>query len=136
MDIFVQLRDFFINSIYSLPVSITSVILRMGFLLALCTLFLLIVWLYLPWRTVFSQTCVAFVSIIIALYIPFEEFRDNGKEFLAFFIFLAFLCMIFLPNKIPFWLTPRLGAQVRLRMIIKCVVWGVLILQMIVGYKS
>ncbi len=131
MDILVLIRDFIIDSIYNLPVGIISVILRLGFLLVISTVLLYFSWLYLPWRTVFSQASVAFLAIVISLYVPFERVRENGKEFLTFFIFLAILCMVYLPSKIPFWLTPQLGTQIRLKRIIPYVIWGILTLQTI-----
>ena len=132
MDILVRLKDLIVDLIFNLPVSITTVILRMGFLLVLFAVLLRIAWLYLPSRTVFSQVCVAFLAIIIALNIPFEEFRGNDKGLLAFSVVFSILCMIFLPNKIVFWLTPRLGDQVKLGQIIKYLVWLVFIIQIII----
>ena len=133
MDILITIRDFFINQIYNLPESFTTFILRMGLLLALSAGFLLFIWVYSPWRTVFSQTCVAFLATICALYTPVEKFRDAGKEFLTFSIILALLCMIFLPGKISFLLTPRFGNQLKLKRIIIYVILGLFALQIIIG---
>ncbi len=131
MDIFIIVRDYVFNLIYNLPIGLTSVILRMGFLFALTSLLLMIFWMHFPWRTVFSQTCVALLSLTIALYTPVEQLKEGGKEFLTLFIFLAIFSIIFLSNKISFWLTPRLGTQIKLGRIIKSAVWIILIIQII-----
>ncbi len=131
MDILVQSRDFFINLIYNFPAGLTSYILRMGFLLALSSVALRASWMFLPWRTVLTQACVALLAITVSLYTPLERFRGVGKEFLTLSVLIAFCCMIFLPDKLPFWLTPRLGNQLRLKKILICVVWAGLVLQII-----
>ena len=133
MDILVLFRDFVLDLIYNFPAGLTSYILRVGFLLALSSFVLCAAWMYLPWRTVFSQACIALVAIMIALYFPVDRFREAGKEFLTFSIIIAICAMIFLPTKLPFWLTPRLGNQIRLRKIIVCVIWAGLVLQILSG---
>jgi hypothetical protein len=133
MDILVGIKDVVIALVYSLPEGLTCFILRIGILLVLATAFLMLAWFYLPWRFVFSQTCIAFITFIISLYIPVEEFREAGEGFLAFMVSFAFLCMIFLPNWLPFWLTPRLGNQLILKKIFRCVIWGLFLLQIIMG---
>ena len=131
MDVFIYFRDFSINLIYGLPIGISSCILRMGFFLALCALLLQITFLYLPHHTVFGQALTAFLGFAISLYMPVEKFRESGGEFLAFLVIVSIFCMIFLPNRLSFWLSPRYGAQMMLRKIIKCCVWGLLIIQII-----
>ena len=132
MDILVSLRDFFINFIYGLPVGLSSVILRLGFFLLLSSACLYASWMYLPYRTVFSQTFVLVLTFVISLYVHVENLRGGSREFFVLFVVMAFLCMIFLPGKLPFWLTPRLGTQLRLGRIIKAAIWGILILQIFV----
>ena len=133
MDLLIKTRDFYINFIYTLPESLTSFVLRMSLLLALTTAFLALAWLYFPWRNTFSQICVAFGSIIASLYIPVERFRESGKGALTFMVTIAFLCLIFLPNWFPFWMTPKYGNQQRIKKITRFVIWGLFVLQLIMG---
>lgn len=135
MDILIQLRDFTINFIYGLPENITAFILRMGVLLTISSVSLFAALERLPWRNVFAQVCVAFLAIVISLYIPVNEVRRLGKESLAFMVILGFLCMLFLPDWLPSRLAPRLGNQMKLRGIIKNIMWGLFILQLILGVK-
>jgi len=135
MDILVILRDFTINFIYSLPENITAFVLRMGALLVIAALSLIATLERLPWRNVFTQVCVAFLSIVISLYIPINEIRAAGKGTLALMVFLSLFCMFFLPNWLPSYLTPKLGNQLKLRGIIKNIMWGLFILQLILGVK-
>lgn len=135
MDILIMIRDFTINFIYGLPGNITDFVLRMGFLLIISALALCIALKKLPWREVFIQLCVAFLSIVISLYLPVNEIRNLGKETLAFTVIISFLCMLFLPEKLPSYLTPMLGNQIRLKGVIKNIMWGLFILQLILGAR-
>lgn len=135
MDILVMLRDFTVNFIYSLPENITAFVLRMGALLVIAALALIATLERLPWRNVFTQVCVAFLAIVISLYIPISEIRSVGKGTLALMVFLSLFCMLFLPNWLPSYLTPKLGNQLKLKGIIKNIVWGLFILQLILGVK-
>jgi hypothetical protein len=130
-----MIRDFTINFIYGLPGNITDFVLRMGFLLIISALALCIVLKKLPWKEVLVQICVAFLSIVISLYLPVNEIRNLGKETLAFTVIISFLCMLFLPEKLPSYLTPMFGNQIRLKGIIKNIMWGLFILQLILGVK-
>ena len=131
MDILIRLRDFYINFVYTLPEGFTSFILRMGVLLVLTLGFLMLTWHKLPWCSVFSQACVAFITVVASLYIPVSVFREMGQEVFAFSVGVGLLCMIFLPGWLPFYLTPKLGNQLRLKKIIRYFVWGLFILQLI-----
>jgi hypothetical protein len=133
MDILVLFRDFVFDLIYNFPPGLTSYILRVGVLLILSSAVLGFAWMYLPWRTVFSQACVALIAIVIALYFPVDRFREGGEEFLTFTVLVACGAMIFLPRKLPFWLTPRMGNQLRLKRIIICMVWAGLAVQILTG---
>ncbi|MEE9615051.1 MAG: hypothetical protein V3W31_08935 [Thermodesulfobacteriota bacterium] len=133
MDILILSRDFLINLIYSLPAGLTSYILRVGFLLAMSSTVLFAAWMYLPWRTVLTQVCIAVTTITFSLYTPVERCREVGKEFLTFAVLIAICCMVFLPGKLSFCLTPRLGDQLRLKRIIVYAIWAGLILQIITG---
>jgi hypothetical protein len=133
MDILVQIKDLLITIVYKMPPGLTAYFIRMGCLLALGSVFLYVAWLYLPWRNVFSQSFIAFLAITISLYIPVERFRYAGRGFLTFTTIASVLCMIYLPDKLSFWLTPRLGNQLRLKRIIVYVIWVGLLLQIIKG---
>lgn len=133
MDILVLTRDFIINFIYGLPPGFTSYILRVGFMIVLSCTVLFAAWIYLPWRTVLSQACIAILTITISLYIPVNHCRDIGKGFLTLAVLIAISCMIFLPSKLSFCLTPRLGDQLRLKKIIIYMIWAGLVLQILTG---
>ena len=133
MDILVMARDFLIDFIYYLPPGLTSYILRVGFLLAISSGVLFAAWVYLPWRTVLSQMCLAILTITISLYMPVEQCREVGKEFLTLTALIAICCMVFLPARLAFCLTPRLGDQQRLRKLIVIMIWVGLIVQIITG---
>jgi hypothetical protein len=135
VDILVVLRDLTINFIYGLPENITAFVLRMGALLVIAALALFITLERLPWRNVFTQVCVAFLAIVISLCVPVNEIRGFGKEALAFMVFLSLFCMLFLPNWLPAYLTPRLGNQLKLKGAINNIMWGLFILQLILGVK-
>lgn len=130
MDLLVRLRDFWISFISWLSPSIISFIIRIGLMLLATYILLTLVWLRL-YRSVFTQTCVAVIGGIIALYIPTDAFRDMGRGGLAFMVTFFLLCMIFLPNLIPSLLVPRYGDQLWLKRIIKRVIWILFILQVI-----
>ena len=131
MDILIRLRDLYINFVYALPDGFTSFILRMSILLALTIGLLMLTWHKLPWCSVFSQACVAFIAVVASLYIPVNVFREIGKEVFAFSVGVGLLCMIFLPGWLPFYLTPRFGNQLRLKKIIQYLIWSLFILQLI-----
>ena len=133
MDILVKIKDAFIIFVSILPQGWVSFILRIGIMLILGLIFLVLAWLYLPWRSIFSQTCVAFIVFVISLHIPVEEFREAGKGFLAFVTSLSLLAIIFLPGWIPFWITPKMGNQLRLKKILRYVIWGLFVIQLIIG---
>jgi hypothetical protein len=104
----------------------------MGVLLALSIGLLMLAWHKLSWSSVFSQTCVAFIAVVISLYIPISFFREMGKEAFGFCVGIGLLCMIFLPNWLPFCLTPMYGNQQKLKKVIQYVIWGLFVLQLIV----
>ena len=133
MDILVVLRDLAINFFYDLPEGLTSYILRVGLLLALSSGVLFFAWMYMPWRTVLSQVCLVLVTITASLYTPIEKCREIGAEFLTFTALISICCMVFLPGKLAFCLTPRLGDQLRLKKIIVYAIWGGLVLQLMTG---
>ena len=133
MDILVVLRDLAINFFFDLPEGLTSYILRVGLLLALSSGVLFFAWMYMPWRTVLSQLCLVLVTITISLYAPVEVCREISKEFLTFAVLIALSCMVFLPGKLAFCLTPRLGDQQRLKKLIVYAIWGGLVLQLMTG---
>ncbi len=130
MDIWVRIKDFGINFVSWLSPSIISFIIRTGLILLITYILLTLVWLRL-YRSVFTQTCVAVISIIIGLYVPTNIFRNMGSGGLAFIVIFSFLCMIFLPDLIPSFLAPRYGDQLKLKKIIKLAIWILFILQII-----
>lgn len=136
MDILVMIRDYTINFIFGLPENITAFILRMGVLLIIASASLFAALKKLPWRNVFTQVCVVFLSVVIGLYVPVNTIRDFGKEALALMVILSFLCMLFLPDWLPSRLTPKLGNQIKLKGIIKNIMWGLFIIQLILGVKK
>jgi len=133
MDILVRIRDFWISFISSLNPNITSFIIRMGLMLFITTTLLSISLFYLPSRSVFVQTIIACIGVFIALYIPTEVFRTGSQGNYAFLVTFFFLCMVFLPNWLPASLVPRYGDQLKLKKILRWIVWALFILQIITG---
>ena len=131
MDLMTGIRDLFIQLAYRLPEGLTCYILRMGILLALDAVLLFLSLTYMPLRSVFSQVCVAFLGLVIALYFPVEEFRVAGEGFLAFCVVVALLCMVFIPNFLPSLLTPKAGDQAKLKKILIYVIWGFFFFQIL-----
>ena len=131
MDILIKLKDSWINILAGLPPCLASYILRMGLLLAITGVLLMLSWRYLPFRSTFSQVLMTLMAITIGLHLPVGSFLRIGKGGLAFSITLASLCLVFLPNFLPFFLTPKLGNQVRIKRIIFVIVWGLLFLQVV-----
>ena len=133
MDILIRLRDLYINFVCSLPEGITSYVLRISILLLLAVGLLGIVWnRFVESRSVFLQVCLAFLLIVVSMYFPVEIFKESSREYLAFSFAAGILCMIFLPGQLPRYLAPRFGNQIRLKKIIRNIVWGLFILQLIV----
>lgn len=135
MDTMANLRDMTINFIYALPGNVTDCILRLGFLLALATLSLFIALERLPWRNVLTQVCVLFLAIVVSVYIPVDEVRKMGKEPLAFLSIISVFIIIFLPNWLPYYLTPKVKNQMTIRGIIKKVLWIIIILDLLLGVR-
>ena len=133
MDILIIIRDFFINLIAHLPAGLISFTLRMGLFLWLSIIFLPIAWFNIPSPSIFGQTCITFIILTISLYIPVEKIISIREGLLTFIVILCFFSMIALPNWLPFWLTPKLGNQMRLKKIINCVIWGLFVIQIIVA---
>jgi len=134
MDLIVRFKEFYINFIYNLDISIPCFILRMGTLLIMTTVLLILAWYYVPFKTVVTQALTAFVSFALVLYLPLQNLKETGEDFFAFIVGLSFLSMIFIPNYLPFFLAPRLGSQIKLKRIIKCAVWGLFLLQILVTW--
>lgn len=135
MDLLVRLRDFWISLIYNLPVSLSSFILRMGAFLILSILLLILAWVYIPWRNVFFQTCIAFSSFSLILYLPLQHLRKVGPDLFAFLVGIGFFSMVYIPNWLPFFLTPLQGNQIKLKKIIRYTVWLLFLLQIMISLK-
>ncbi len=133
MDILVRLRDFWISFILWLNPNITSFIIRMGLMLSITTILLSFAFMYLPSRSVFVQAVICTIGIFSALYIKTEVFRTASPGSYVFGCTFFLLAMLFLPNWLPAFLVPRYGDQLRLKKIIRCIVWGLFILQIITG---
>lgn len=131
MDLMTGIRDLFIQLAYRLPEGLTCYVLRMGLLLALDAVLLFLSLTYMPLRSVFSQVCVAFVGLVVALYLPVDMFREISEGFLAFCVAIALLCMAFIPSFLPSLLTPKAGDQVKLKKILICVIWGLFLFQIL-----
>lgn len=133
MDILVRLRDFWISFILWLNPNITSFIIRMGLMLSITTILLSFSFIYLPSRSVFVQAIICSFGIFSALYIKTEVFRTTSQGSYVFLVTFFLLAIIFLPNWLPAFLAPKYGDQLRLKKIIRCIVWGLFILQIITG---
>jgi len=133
MDLLVSLKDIWINFILWLKPSITFFIIRMGLMLAITYGLLSLMLIYSPARTVFFQVCAAFLGIIISLNIHLDAFRQTSNGSFALLVTFLFLCMIFLPNWLPAYLVPVYGHQQKLRKVLRYIVWGLFILQILLG---
>lgn len=133
MDLLVNSKDLWINFIFWLKPSITFFIIRMGLMLAITYGLLSLMLIYSPARTIFFQVCVAFLGIIISLNIRLDAFRQTSNGSFALLVTFLFLCMIFLPNWLSAYLVPIYGHQQKLRKILRYLVWGLFILQILIG---
>lgn len=132
MDLLVSLRDFWINFIWGLPEPLQGYMLRMGLLLALEVTILSLTWL-LPYRSVFLQAFATFIILSIALYVPMEKIMDFSEGWLAFIVTTALFAMVFVPNFLPFLLTPRFGNQIKIKKILLIIIWGLFLVQIFIG---
>ncbi|MCK5491506.1 MAG: hypothetical protein KAJ14_00145 [Candidatus Omnitrophica bacterium] len=132
MDILILLKNQWINFIISLPESVVSYILRMALLLTLATIILTFSW-YAPWRSVFFQLFMLFVVISLSMCIPVQKILELQEWQFVFIITTAFLCMIFIPNFLPFLLTPKVGNQIKIKKILLISVWGLFLAQLILA---
>lgn len=132
MDILIVLKNFWINFICGLPEPLQSYILHMGLLLALEVTILSLTWL-LPWRSVFLQAFAAFIILSIALYVPMGKMLELSEGWLAFVVTISLFAMIFVPNILPFLLTPRFGNQIKVKKILLIIIWGLFLVQILIG---
>lgn len=132
MDILITLRDFWISFIGGLPDPLLRYILRMGLLLTLGVILLSLTWL-LPWRSVISQTFAAFIVISITVYIPIGKVLEFSEGWFVFIVTTALLAMIFIPNFLPFLLTPRFGNQIKIKKTLLIIIWGLFLVQLMIG---
>ena len=133
MDLLVSLKDLSISFIFWLRPSISFFIIRMGLMLTITYGLLSLMLMYAPARTVFFQVCAAFLGVIISLNIRLDVFRETSNGGFTLLVMFFFLCMIFLPNWLPAYLVPVYGHQQKLRKILGCIVWGLFILQVLIG---
>jgi len=132
MDILVRLKDFWINFILRLKPGICFFIIRMGLMLVITYGFLSLMLVYSAIRSIFFQVVATLVGIIIAVNINLEPFRETSEGGFALIVTFFFLCMIFLPGWLPAYLVPIYGHQQKLRKILRYIVWGLFLLQLII----
>lgn len=132
MDILVRLRDFWISFIFWLNPSITSFILRMGVMLCFVFILVALFWLNPYSRSVFLQLVFASMGIFISLYFPVDVFRTGKPGSFAFIVTFFFLCMIFMPRWIAFFLVPVFRLQELVTKIIISIIWVLFVCQIIV----
>ena len=118
MDILILIKDLYIDFIYTIPIGITSYLLRMSLFCFLCLAVLVSVWFFSPWRSVFLQTCIAFTCFSSVLYVPIENVKGVGKDLFSLIVGIAFLSLLYIPKQISFYLSPRLGTQIKIKRII------------------
>jgi hypothetical protein len=133
MDILINLKDLWINFILWLKPGICFFIIRMGLMLAITYGLLTLMLVYSSARTVFFQVLATFLGIIIAVNINLEPFRETTQGGFALVVTFFFLCMVFLPGWLPAYLVPIYGHQQRLRKILRYIVWGLFIIQILIG---
>lgn len=134
MDLLLRIKDGLIIFTSSwLNPNISFFIIRMGLMLSITYGLLSLMLIYSPVRTIFFQVCAAFIGVIIALNIPLAAFRETSRGGFALIVTFFFLCMVFLPNWLPGFLVPRYGDQLKLKKILRWIVWALFILQIITG---
>lgn len=134
MDLLLRIKDGLIIFISSwLNQNISFFIIRMGLMLSITYGLLSLMLIYSPVRTIFFQVCAAFLGVIIALNIPLAAFRETSRGGFALIVTFFFLCMVFLPTWLPAYLVPIYGHQLRLRKILRYIIWGLFLLQIIIG---
>ena len=116
MDVLILLKNQWINFITGLPEGVVSYILRVALLLSIAVIILTLSW-HTPWRSVFLQMFMFFVTISLSMCIPIQLILEVQEGQFVFIITTAFLCMIFIPNFLPFLLTPKFGNQVKIKKI-------------------
>ena len=132
MNILILLKNQWINFITSLPEAVVSYILHMALLLSLSIITLTLSW-HSPWRSEFLQIFMFFVIISLSLCIPIQSILELQEEQFVFILTTAFLCMIFIPNLLPFLLTPIFGNQIKLKKFLLISVWGLFLVQLILA---
>lgn len=132
MDILIFIKRLYINFIYALPDSLVSYILRISILLILSITLLSLSW-RMPHRSIFLQFFIFFLAISLALHIPLERVFELSAWQRSFLFTTSFLCMVFLPSRLPFLLVPRVGTQIKLEKFILIVIWGLFLLQLILA---
>jgi len=58
---------------------------------------------------------------------------DISEGWLAFIITISLFAMVFIPNFLPFLLTPRFGDQIKVKKILLIIIWGLFLTQLIIG---
>ena len=129
MNILILLKNQWINFITSLPEAVVSYILHMALLLSLSIITLTISW-HSPWRSVFLQTLLFFVVISLTMCIPVQTILEIQEGQFVFIVTTAFLCMIFIPNFLPFLLNPIFGNQVKIKKFLLMIIWGLFLVQL------
>ena len=132
MDVLILLKNQWIDFISGLPESVVSYILRMALLLIIAIIILTLSW-HTPWRSVFLQMFMFFVVISLSMCISVQRILELQEWQSIFIITTAFLCMIFIPNFLPFLLTPKFGNQVRMKKILLVSIWGLFLAQLILA---
>ena len=132
MDILILLKNQWISFVAGLPEGVVSYILRMALLLSLSIIILTLSW-HTPWRSVFLQAFIFFVVISLSMCIPVQTILELQDRQFVFIITTAFLCMIFIPNFLPFLLTPRFGNQIKIKKILLISIWGLFLVQLILA---
>ena len=129
MDILILIKDQWISFVVNLPEGVISFVLRMGLLLSLSIIILTLAW-YSPRRSVFLQTFMFFVVISLTMCISVQKILELEEGQFVFIVTTAFLCMIFIPNFLPFLLHPRFGTQIKIRKLVLASIWGLFLVQL------
>jgi len=135
MDLLSYIIDSVADFISDLNTNIHIFVIRMGLCLTITTIAMASVWQYIRiGSSHFIQVCIMFAAIGIMHIFDIEEFVDiiPSSSTVILFIFF-FLCMMFLPAILPFWITPKYGYQKILRPILYIVVWSLFFIQLILA---
>lgn len=131
MDIIWTALERIINFLWGLPLNLKTLVVRLGMWSIFMYGSLWLGWVRI--RRSFIQVFIAFVVTYLLFSIQLGGFVEKIiKETFALFFGICLLCLIFLPSRISFLLTPRHGNQLIVKRILYTVIAVLSVIQIIV----